>query len=116
MKQMAHILEYRFGRVRIDGKVYHHDVLVCEDEVLSPWVRREGHSLYPDDLEWLMPRKPRTLIIGTGAFGRLRVPGATQEWLKSQGIELIALPTKAAITEYNRHASGHVACGLHLTC
>lgn len=113
---MVNITDYHFGRVRIDGKVYHHDVLVCGDEILSPWVRQEGHSLHPDDLDWLMPRKPQALIVGTGAFGRLRVPDATQEWLKSQGIELIALPTKEAISEYNRRASAHVACGLHLTC
>jgi len=115
---MAHISEYRFGRVKVDGRTYHHDVLVFKSEVLSPWVRREGHSLYPEDLEWLVPRRPGILIIGTGAFGRLRVPEETKAWLTEQGIELIALSTKRAIEEYNRRARAgvEVACGLHLTC
>ena len=113
---MAKISNYHFGRVRIGRTLYHHDVLVCGDEVLSPWVRREGHSLHPDDLDWLIPRKPQTLIIGTGAFGRMRVPEETKDWLTEQGIELIALPTKRAIEEYNRRTAARVACGLHLTC
>lgn len=115
---MARITEYRFGKVKVDGKPYYRDVLVLEDEILSPWVRREGHSLCPDDLVWVVSRRPRVLVLGTGAFGRLRVPEETREWLKSQGIELVALPTEKAVGEYNRRAEAteHVACGLHLTC
>ncbi len=113
---MAHITDYRFGRVRIGDVVYHRDVLVHENEVWCPWVRREGHALYPDDLDRLMPRAPTVLIIGTGAFGRLKVPMETEQWLASRGIELVALPTARAIAEYNRRAAPNVACGLHLTC
>ncbi len=113
---MAHITDYRFGRVRIGDMVYHRDVLVHENEVLCPWVRREGHALYPEDLDWLMPRAPTVLIIGTGAFGRLKVPVETEQWLASRGIELVSLPTGRAIAEYNRRVAPNVACGLHLTC
>ncbi|RLE39704.1 hypothetical protein DRJ12_00140 [Candidatus Acetothermia bacterium] len=112
------VSSYRFGSVRIDGKTYRHDVLLIGDEILHPWERREGHSLHPDDLTWLITREPKTLIVGTGAFGRLRVPEETKAWLTKQGIELIALPTKEAIVEYNRRvaAGERAACGLHLTC
>ncbi len=79
-------------------------------------MRRKGHALYPEDLDWLMPRAPTVLIIGTGAFGRLKVPVETEQWLASRGIELIALPTARAIVEYNHRATANVACGLHLTC
>ncbi len=115
---MARITDYRFGQVKIDGRPHHRDVLILGDEILSPWVRREGHSLCPDDLAWVVSRRPRALVIGTGAFGRLRVPEETRKWLDSQGIELIALPTDRAVEEYNRRAEAaeRVACGLHLTC
>ncbi len=115
---MTYITDYRFGRVKIGGKPYHRDVLIIEDEILSPWVRQEGHSLCPDDLAWVVSRRPRVLVIGTGAFGRLRVPEETREWLRSRGIELIVLPTAEAVEEYNRRAAAaeRVACGLHLTC
>jgi len=115
---MARITDYRFGKVKVDGKLYHRDVLVFGDEILSPWIRREGHSLCSEDLAWLVPRRPRVLVLGTGAFGRLKVPEETREWLNSRGIELVALPTEKAVGEYNRRVetTGRVACGLHLTC
>ena len=113
---MVHITDYRFGRVKVGNTIYHRDVLVSGDDVLCPWVRREGHALYPEDLKWVVERSPEVFIIGTGAFGRLRVPQETKEWLAARGIELVALPTAQAITEYNRRPAARVACGLHLTC
>ncbi len=115
---MAVLTDYRFGRVRVDGREYHRDLLIFADEILYPWVRREGHALYPDDLTWIIDKGVRVLVIGTGAFGRLRVPEETRKYLNERGITLVSLPTREAIAEYNRicQEANMVGCGLHLTC
>ena len=60
---------------------------------------------------------PDTLIVGQGAYRRMRVPDETARVVQSAGIELIVLPTPAAVEQYNaRPASRRVAAALHLTC
>lgn len=115
---MVQITGYRFGSVTVDETKYYRDVIITPNQVLHPWIRRQGHLLHPEDLEWLIPQSPEILIIGTGAFGRLKVPASTRDWLESKAIKLIELPTAQAVEECNeRLAQGqHVACGLHLTC
>lgn len=115
---MPRLSEYSFGRVRIDEKVYTHDVLVLGGEVLSPWVREEGHRLLPEDLEWVLARAPAVLVVGTGAAGRLVVPDETRDLLAARGITVIAERTGKAIEGYNERATRgeRVAACLHLTC
>jgi hypothetical protein len=112
------LTQYRFGSVAVDETKYNRDVIITPNQVFHPWIRRQGHSLYPEDLECLMQRPPETLVIGTGAFGRLKVPAATRDWLESKGITLIELPTAQAVEECNKRLTQrqYVACGLHLTC
>lgn len=120
-----HIDHYQFGRIQVDGDSYGSDVIITPERVLSGWWRREGHSLHPDDLEVVVAAMPdrkdgahRLLIVGTGYYGRMQVPHATQRFLEKRGIDLEAVPTKAAVETYNRLAAGGgaVVAALHLTC
>ena len=45
---------YRFGRITIEGKDYHADVIVYPDRVDDTWRRKEGHHLYFSDLKGVL--------------------------------------------------------------
>jgi hypothetical protein len=69
--------KFSFGSIRIDGSTYEHDVIIDRGEVHkrkkkpSKKFREEfGHT--PLSIEEEIPWKCRQLIIGTGAYGRLR--------------------------------------------
>lgn len=112
--------DYAFGRVTIDGTTYHSDLLILPDGVRPDWWRNEGHELAVADLWELTQAKrlPRILVVGTGAYGRMKVLPETKEWLKRQGIELREAPTAEACRQFNVLAgqSEDVAAALHLTC
>lgn len=110
--------EYKFGRIKVSGREYYSDIIIFPDEILSNWWRKEGHSLCLEDLEEVIKRKPKILIIGNGYSGVMRVPGSVIEELKRMGIEVIVKHTREAVKEYNRLAKAgeKVAAALHLTC
>lgn len=111
---------YRFGSITIDGQNYKKDVIITGGKVVSPWWRREGHSLSPDDLDALIQTPPTVLIVGTGSFGAIKVPEATVGHLSSLGIEVRIMRTGKAVDEFNRllaeHGPDMIAAALHLTC
>lgn len=107
---------YRFGRVEVDGVPWREDLWICAGRTGS-WRRKEGHLVHPEDLTDVLELLPETVIIGTGAFGLLRVAKETEELVAQKGIELIVLPTKDAVERYNELAlKKRVAALLHLTC
>lgn len=113
----AKIESYQFGRIVIDGKAHHKDVIILPDRVISGWWRKEGHALHPQDLEAVLEAAPEVLVVGQGASGLMRVTPETEQALHAAGIELIALPTGRAVETYNRlRGERAVAAALHLTC
>ncbi len=100
----------------IDGKVYTSDMIILPDRIIDGWRRREGHRLFPDDLEVVLESGPRKLIVGTGSSGLMVVNDATLELFSSRGIEVIAEPTTLAWKTFNRLTAPNVAGAFHLTC
>jgi len=114
---MLEIEEYAFGTITISGATYHKDVLVFPDRVEYPWVRKEGHSLAPEDLETVAVSSPKLLIIGLGHNGAMRIPAQTGKWLEEKGIELKAADTGKAVKLYNElKDKSKAVAGFHLTC
>ncbi len=109
---------YAFGRITINGQAFSKDVLVLPRGVLSPWWRKEGHSLDPEDLDDVLADPPETLVIGTGYYGKMDVPEKTLKALRAKGIEPRVARTSQAVEELNRlqRESVRVAAALHLTC
>jgi hypothetical protein len=125
--RVPEIKSYRFGCIVIDGETHTKDVIILPDRVIGNWWRQEGHSLHPGDLADIVDLcgsavavsaiRPQVLIIGQGAYGRMRVTSEAQEALQAAGIELIIQPTKEACQTYNRLRERRmVAAALHLTC
>ena len=112
------IQDYRFGEIVIDGRRYREDVLVFPTRVLPRWWRKEGHLLQLEDLKELLAERPEALVVGTGAYGGMRVTEEASQAIQGQGINLVAVPTKEAVSIFNSlHAKGkRVAGAFHLTC
>jgi len=111
--------QYRFGTLVVDGRETHDDVLVTPGGVQEHWWRREGHVLRLADLGALPEPNWRRLVVGTGAYGRMRPAAGLERELAERGVKMEMLPTADAVDRINALlAAGAVgwAGALHLTC
>src|SRR5918995_3915032 len=113
---MPRIEGYRFGHVVVDGEEQTRDVIVLPDRVVTDWWRADGHRLVLSDLDDVLDELPRRLLVGTGAYGRMRPEPETLERLRERGIEVEALPTGEAVRRYGELDSRATAAALPLTC
>ncbi len=111
------IEHYRFGVITVDGQRHTRDLIILPDRVIAGWWRQEGHVLHPGDLTVVFEAAPEVLVVGTGAYGMMRVTEETHRALEAAGIRLIAAPTAEAVKTYNElRERERVAAALHLTC
>lgn len=111
------IEHYRFGSITVDGQHHTRDLIILPERVIAGWWRKEGHALHPDNLSAVFEAAPEVLVVGTGAYGMVRVMEETRRALEAAGIRLIAAPTAEAVETYNRlREKARVAAALHLTC
>lgn len=111
------IERYQFGTMVVNGKEYHSDLMICGERIWDSWWRREGHSICIEDLENLLNENPKSVVIGTGSAGFMRVPRETAAELEARGIRVIAQITDRAWRTFNDlQAREKVAGAFHLTC
>ena len=111
------IERYSFGSITIDGSTYTSDVIIYPERVEASWWRKEGHRLSIKDLDDVLKAKPDVLIVGTGAYGVMKVPKETLSYLESKGIEVQFDLTKNAVELFNKLQSRRkVIAAFHLTC
>jgi len=111
------IQEYRFGRMVVDGEEHTRDLILLPDRVVSGWWRKEGHRLDVDDLRVVFEAGPEVLVVGTGAYGMMKVPEETRRAVEAAGIQLRAARTGEAWRTYQDLRGRHRTAGaFHLTC
>ena len=111
------IEDYRFGRITISGRTYTKDVLIFPDRVVANWRREHGHTLSLGDLQQVLDAKPEALVIGRGAFKRMRIPSHVRCQVEAQGIEVNSQSTEKACQAYNHlRDKKNVIAALHLAC
>ncbi|MFO7800792.1 MAG: MTH938/NDUFAF3 family protein [Desulfovermiculus sp.] len=112
------IESYSFGRMKIQGRVFTDDVLLCKEKIVSPWWRERGHAVTIKDLDAILGDKPEIVILGQGEPGMMKGTQELQAYLQGLGIEFIQVPTKEAVELFNRYlVQGKTVCaGFHLTC
>jgi hypothetical protein len=113
---MPEIEGYSFGRVSVDGREETRDVIVLPERIVRGWWRKEGHRLVLEDLDEVLDELPECLLVGTGAYGRMRPDPGALETLRARGIEVEVLPTADAVQRYTRLDPRKTAAALHLTC
>ena len=113
---MARIEDYRFGHVVVDGEEQTRDVVVLPDRVLTDWWRADGHRLVLSDFDDVLDELPEHLVVGTGAYGRMRPAPEAVDELRQRGVKVEALPTDEAVRRYGELDPRRTAAALHLTC
>jgi hypothetical protein len=113
---MARLDGYEFGRVLVDGEEHRRDLIVLPARVISDWRRRNGHELVLDDLEAVLDELPGRLVVGTGAYGRVRPDPEALAALRRRGIEVDVLPTGEAVRLFAELEPERSAAALHLNC
>lgn len=117
MPTMMKIDSYNFGQIVINAESYTEDVIVFPDRVRSNWWRKNGHEVCVEDLKEVLEEKLETLIIGSGAYGAVKVLPETEERLQTEEIRLIIQRTEDAVRTFNELVkTERVVAGLHLTC
>ena len=111
--------KFSFGSIRIDGVTYGHDVVidrgnVCKRKKKTSKRFRDEFGHTPVSIEEKIPWRCRRLVIGTGT-GRLPIMDEVKSEAKRRKIELLVLPTAAAIEELKKHPDETNAI-LHVTC
>jgi hypothetical protein len=107
---------YDFGRVTIDGREETRDVIVLPHRVVRGWRRKDGHGLVLDDLDEVLDELPERLLVGTGAYGRMRPDPDELERLRARGVDVEVIPTPEAVERYAELDPRKTAAALHLTC
>ncbi len=117
MSSPPEIQAYSFGRIEIDDVVYNRDVIIFPDRVRSNWRRRDGHNLAIEDLIEVLDGGPEVIMLGRGAFGRIKVSDNIRELISERGIELVVFRTEGACKAYNElRERRRVIAALHLSC
>lgn len=110
------IESYSFGRIKINGKEYQHDVIVYKEGVKS-WWRASGHEVSLRDIEEIIDKKPQVVIFGKGTSGVMRVTKEVRDFFKESGIDIIETDTTEAVVKFNELSkTKDVVAGFHLTC
>lgn len=114
------ISHFSFGALEIDGVSYEHDVVIDHGEIQKRKKKaskkfRDAFGHTPLSLAENIPWHCTSLIIGTGAYGRLPVMDDVKHEADERGVKLIVLPTAEAIEVLQKSPSGTNAV-LHVTC
>ena len=111
---------FTFGSIRVDEVTYQQDVLIDRGKVRKRQKKpskqfrdKFGHT--PLSVEETIPWKCRRLVVGTGAHGALPVMDEVKRQAAERHVELLILPTAAAIKALQKAPKDTNAI-LHLTC
>jgi hypothetical protein len=111
---------FSFGSIRIDDVTYRHDVVIDRGMIRKrrkksskPFRGTFGHT--PLSIEENIPWKCRRLVVGTGAHGSLPVMDDVKRRAADRNVELLILPTAAAIEALDTEPESTNAI-LHVTC
>ena len=115
---MNKVESYQFGRIVINGKMYDSDVIIFPDRVQDDWWRENSHKLSLEEAGKIFAEHPEVLVVGTGAFGRMKVLSEVQQAANTRDIQLVVQPTSEACETFNRLSPSRraVVAALHLTC
>ncbi|MGD8244172.1 MAG: MTH938/NDUFAF3 family protein [Anaerolineae bacterium] len=108
---------YTFGQMVVDDEEHTADLILLPDRVIPNWWRERGHRLSIQDLEAVLASRPEVLVVGTGAYDRMKVPQETRQRIQEAGIELRIAGTSEAWRLYNDLREKRPTAGaFHLTC
>ena len=88
------------GEVKINGKTYHHSLLVAPNNLIENWPVTSVTELQEKDLQTILELKPAVVILGVGE--QLTFPhGKTLAFFTEKQIGIEVMNTAAACRTYN---------------
>jgi hypothetical protein len=119
--QSPRITRLSWGKLEIEGGQ------TFKDAVLYPGGARDWDwrvtgtqhqpGIQPDDVQELIDRGAKVVVLARGMYERLQVRADTLELLEKHGIDVHALQTEKAVDRYNELiAAGPVGALIHSTC
>ncbi len=111
---------FAFGSIRINGVTYERDVVIDRGKIRERNKKpskplRDAYGHTPLSIEEKIPWKCRRLVVGTGVNSALPVMKEVKREAQRRNVELLSLPTPAAIEALNRQPRDTNAI-LHVTC
>lgn len=122
VKVSPRILAISWGRMEIEG------LGLGKDFKLWPGGGRDwdwnefgtGHvrGVQIGDVEELVTKGARVVVLTRGVLSRLRIPTNTREFLESNGVKVEIAPTKKGVELYNAYVEQDMPVGglFHSTC
>ena len=116
------IVYVKFGVIKVDGKTYKKDIVIEKGQVKK---RKKGKSKDLKSkyghtpltaLEKTIPWDCKTLVIGTGKYGKLPIVDEFKEEAKKKGVKLIILKTPEAVKYYLDNFGPEINAIFHITC
>lgn len=108
---------YQFRTFIIKGKEYNRNIKLFDKEVREYKYIPE-HTLVLDDITDLINYNPLVIIIGTGAYGLMKLSKEISEYIERRRIRLVVQKTADACKTYNQSLKEgkKVAAFMHNTC
>jgi hypothetical protein len=109
------IENYKFGVIKIQGRIYNNDLLLIGTKIIPNWRRDEGHLLKKQDLDEIIKYGPNLLIIGKGYYGNMIL---SQDLENNLNFEIEKYKSSKAVKVYNEKISQNIRLtgAFHLTC
>lgn len=116
------IVETKFGSITVDGKIYHHDIIIKlngkiekRKSNLSRAVYGSSHIVSLDEAKEIYDKGACCLIVGSGQFGQLKLSEDAIRFFREQQCEIKIKPTPNAIEEWNTYSEKVIGL-FHVTC
>jgi len=112
------IEHYQFGKLIGNGVSYTADLILSREQVVLNWRRQKGHQLCVADIAAAVEEfGPSIVVIGTGAWGRLKVLPETKRYFDHLNISLVMQRTGQAWKTFNSLAPRELPLvAFHLKC
>jgi hypothetical protein len=114
------VTAFSWGRIEVSGRTFRDARLYPGGAEEWDW-RKTGTRHEPgiqlSDLEDLLERRPKTVILSRGMDLVLQVPQETIDAIRARGPEVIVLQSQKAVADYNeRCVQEPVVALIHSTC
>ena len=110
-----------FGEIEIDGQSYDFDVVIDKGKIRKRKKKpskqyREQYGHTPLSVDEEIPWGGESLIVGTGAYGKLPVMKEIFKEAEKRNIEIISVPTDEACKIISEKKDKKINAILHVTC
>lgn len=115
------IVYEEFGRIAVKGEIWEDDIVIDSGEVRKrdkgpSRPERPKYNHTPLTPKESIPWECKTLVVGTGMYGRLPVVPEFLEEAEQRGVEVVLLKTKEAVEYFLAHFGPDVNAVFHITC